>query len=323
MPGGDPMEAARIIAGELPDLPYLAELPGARARGGPDRARRRAARRHPRRSHRRAAGGSPTAPAATCAAPGPALLRPGRDGGGPGRLPGAAEGPARRAVDARRDDRAAALAEARRSRTPAWSPTSRRRWPKASPRTSPRSPSGCRGRPSSSSWTSLRCPRSPRAGCRRQRPVPGPRRWTRRCCGRGCTRCSPPPGRYTVVHCCSRNLPFGIITERRSGRGLLRPRACCGTPTTTSSPRRLRRALGCWSAPCLPPSIIPGTSAGVTSRPIPLEPSRRCGGGRRCRRATARGRSWSPRRAGSPGRRPRRRARRCGGAGRRRASCRR
>ncbi|HLH81729.1 MAG TPA: methionine synthase [Trebonia sp.] len=28
MPGGDPMEAARIIAGELPDLPHLAELPG-------------------------------------------------------------------------------------------------------------------------------------------------------------------------------------------------------------------------------------------------------------------------------------------------------
>jgi hypothetical protein len=28
MPGESPMEAARIIAGELPDLPYLAELPG-------------------------------------------------------------------------------------------------------------------------------------------------------------------------------------------------------------------------------------------------------------------------------------------------------
>jgi hypothetical protein len=28
MPGGDPMEAARIIAGELPDFPHLAELPG-------------------------------------------------------------------------------------------------------------------------------------------------------------------------------------------------------------------------------------------------------------------------------------------------------
>jgi methionine synthase II (cobalamin-independent) len=28
MPGEDPMEAARTIAGELPDLPYLAELPG-------------------------------------------------------------------------------------------------------------------------------------------------------------------------------------------------------------------------------------------------------------------------------------------------------
>ena len=28
MPGENPMEAARIIAGELPDLPYLAELPG-------------------------------------------------------------------------------------------------------------------------------------------------------------------------------------------------------------------------------------------------------------------------------------------------------
>ena len=28
MPGEDPMEAARVIAGELPDLPYLAELPG-------------------------------------------------------------------------------------------------------------------------------------------------------------------------------------------------------------------------------------------------------------------------------------------------------
>ena len=27
MPGGDPMEAARVIAGELPDLPHLAELP--------------------------------------------------------------------------------------------------------------------------------------------------------------------------------------------------------------------------------------------------------------------------------------------------------
>jgi hypothetical protein len=27
MPGEDPMEAARVIAGELPDLPYLAELP--------------------------------------------------------------------------------------------------------------------------------------------------------------------------------------------------------------------------------------------------------------------------------------------------------
>ena len=28
MPGEDPMEAARVIAGELPDLPHLAELPG-------------------------------------------------------------------------------------------------------------------------------------------------------------------------------------------------------------------------------------------------------------------------------------------------------
>jgi hypothetical protein len=28
MPGEDPMEAARVVAGELPDLPYLAELPG-------------------------------------------------------------------------------------------------------------------------------------------------------------------------------------------------------------------------------------------------------------------------------------------------------
>jgi methionine synthase II (cobalamin-independent) len=28
MPGANPMEAARIIAGELPDFPYLAELPG-------------------------------------------------------------------------------------------------------------------------------------------------------------------------------------------------------------------------------------------------------------------------------------------------------
>jgi methionine synthase II (cobalamin-independent) len=28
MPGENPMEAARIVAGELPDLPYLAELPG-------------------------------------------------------------------------------------------------------------------------------------------------------------------------------------------------------------------------------------------------------------------------------------------------------
>jgi cobalamin-independent methionine synthase catalytic subunit len=28
MPGENPMEAARVIAGELPDLPYLAELPG-------------------------------------------------------------------------------------------------------------------------------------------------------------------------------------------------------------------------------------------------------------------------------------------------------
>jgi hypothetical protein len=28
MPGGNPLEAARVIAGELPDLPHLAELPG-------------------------------------------------------------------------------------------------------------------------------------------------------------------------------------------------------------------------------------------------------------------------------------------------------
>jgi Cobalamin-independent synthase, Catalytic domain len=28
MPGEDPMEAARVVAGELPDLPHLAELPG-------------------------------------------------------------------------------------------------------------------------------------------------------------------------------------------------------------------------------------------------------------------------------------------------------
>ncbi len=28
MPGGDPLEAARTVAGELPDFPYLAELPG-------------------------------------------------------------------------------------------------------------------------------------------------------------------------------------------------------------------------------------------------------------------------------------------------------
>src|ERR1700722_13847054 len=28
MPGENPLEAARVVAGELPDFPYLAELPG-------------------------------------------------------------------------------------------------------------------------------------------------------------------------------------------------------------------------------------------------------------------------------------------------------
>jgi len=28
MPGENPLETARVVAGELPDLPYLAELPG-------------------------------------------------------------------------------------------------------------------------------------------------------------------------------------------------------------------------------------------------------------------------------------------------------
>ena len=67
MPGTDPLETMRLVLGELPDLPFLAELPG---RGpGADLTGRTAAcwpSCPPRRP--RAAGGSPAGPGVTCAA---------------------------------------------------------------------------------------------------------------------------------------------------------------------------------------------------------------------------------------------------------------
>ena len=104
MPGGNPLETARLMFDEVPDLPFLAELPG---RGpGADMIGRAAAllvdipvevtpggwriADHPGRDMRRAEVD--------------ALVRSGCDGRGPRWLPGTAEAPAGRAVDARRDD---------------------------------------------------------------------------------------------------------------------------------------------------------------------------------------------------------------------------
>ena len=190
------MEAARVIAGELPDLPYLAELPGRGPGRGHHRPHRRAARRHPGRAGRAARLADRRA-----ARPRPAprqvdaVLRPGRDGGGARRVRGAAQGPAGRAVDARRDDRAAALAEGRRSPTPAWSPTSRPRWPKGPPRTSPRSPSGY---PRRDHPRPARRARPARRRCTAAVPTPSGlsrvRAVDEEVRGRDCTRCSPPRG---------------------------------------------------------------------------------------------------------------------------------
>ena len=82
MPGTNPAEAMRVIAGELPDFPHLPELPGPRAGCRPHRPDRRPADRHPGRGHpARLAAGRAARPR-----PGPgqvhALLRPGRHGGG-------------------------------------------------------------------------------------------------------------------------------------------------------------------------------------------------------------------------------------------------
>lgn len=50
LPGTDPVEALRLVFGELPDLPHLAELPAGAGRRA-DRAHRRAARRPARGAH--------------------------------------------------------------------------------------------------------------------------------------------------------------------------------------------------------------------------------------------------------------------------------
>lgn len=49
MPGTNPAEAMRVIVGELPDFPYLPELPDRGSRRGPHRPDGRPADRHPRR----------------------------------------------------------------------------------------------------------------------------------------------------------------------------------------------------------------------------------------------------------------------------------
>jgi translation initiation factor IF-2 len=200
--------------------PAPCRAPGARARCGPDRACRRNARGHARRSHparladRRAPRPRPTP------RPRPALLRPRRDGGGTGRLPGAAEGAGRRAVDARRDRRAAALAEPgargpRPGRRPGYVTGRRRRRARRRGReTDPgcdhhrpagraRAAGGRRGR-----------------GADRQRPVPRPPG------GRGGAA-----GETARGACRPRKIHGGALLqsqpsvrdnpERRSGRGLL------------------------------------------------------------------------------------------------------
>jgi len=162
MPGGNPLETARVVFDEVPDLQFLAELPG---RGpGADMIGRAAAllvdipvevtpggwriADHPGRDMRRAR----------------TMLSSDLDAmeevldGYQGLLKLQLAGPWT----------LAATIEQSHWPTPAWSMTSRRRLRKAPRRTWRRLPSECRARPCWCSSTSRRCPLSPTAAFPRQ-----------------------------------------------------------------------------------------------------------------------------------------------------------
>ena len=261
MPGEDPLEAARIIAGELPDLPHLAELP---ARGpGADMTGRAAAllvdipvelagprgwriAERPGRDLRRARG----------------LLSADLDAmeetldGYPGLLKVQLAGPWTLAAT----HRAAALAE----------PGARRPRPGRRPRVVAgrrRRRARRRGREADTECDHPRPARRARAaggrrgrGADRRAACPASARSKTRCCGRDCTRCSPPRGRYTAVHCCGRDLPFGIIMSAGADAvsfdaSLLRNTDFDGFA------RRLRRA---WAAGRRPVRLRLSGTSGVT-----------------------------------------------------------
>ena len=223
MPGTDPMEAARIVVGELPDFPHLAELP---ARGpGADITRPdgRPARGHPRRGHAaRLADRRATRPRP---APGQvdAGVGPGCHGGSPRLLRGTAQATGLRPLDAGRHARAAALAE-RRARRPGPGRGSRRlAGRRGRELTSRRWPSACRGRRWRCSSTSRRCPRCGRRGADAVRPSRSARSRRKRCASRLHEVLSAVNAGHQVVHCCARDVPFGIIACGRGGRDVDRP----------------------------------------------------------------------------------------------------
>ena len=164
-----------VVLGELPNLPFLPELP---ARGpGADIIGRTAALLVDlpveTTADRMAAG------RAARTRPGPrdrhARGRPGRARGGGRRLRGRLQDPVVRAVDARRVARRSPAASSRpcptRARWPIWP----RRWPRARPRMWPTSAAGCLGRRWSCSSTSRRCPACSLARCRRPAGCAGSR----------------------------------------------------------------------------------------------------------------------------------------------------
>ncbi len=266
MPGADPMEAARIIAGELPDFPHLAELPG---RGpGADLIGRAAAllvdipvdvtprgwriAEHPGRDLRRARSmlsadldameetlqgyeglvklqlAGPWTLAATIEQTrslNPALADPGLVADLAASL---AEGAAAHVAEVAKRLPQATLAV--QFDEPALPAVIRGSVPTASGLSRVRAPDEEVLRERLHQVLAAAAgpgddPRSPRPG-------------------------GPPPGtpRYTIVHCCARNFPFGLITS--PGRTPCRSTSACSSgATTTSSPRSPRLEPACWRGP--------------------------------------------------------------------------
>ena len=248
MPGTDPVEAARIVAGEL-DVPHLAELP---ARGpGADMLGRTlalvcaatgefAAATTPAGGRWRAVGPAGS-PAARCgwALPGSRRIRSASrkcSTGSPDR-----QGAGDRAVDAGRGDRVCRRhPRARRSRCV------RGRWPRRWPRRRPCTCDSCARRvPGRTVLAQIDEPRLPAVQAGRIRTASGrgairtpepselaPRGWRRRRRGRG----EGGAAEARPAHCCARGRSVRRAGPRRHRDAQRRPRALVGHgPTRTSA----------------------------------------------------------------------------------------